>query len=141
MERLRAQNGVRKKISCGPHELGPKISHGPGLRTIKQAEEARAKVRWEVYREKHPGYETASTGAFEESATTLPQPTAETMVRDFITTVFEPLRMKGWKENSRLNWEYHRDTFLLPFFGEKTIAEMNDQTLIRSFMNEIADRK
>jgi integrase len=62
-------------------------------------------------------------------------------VKDFIATVYEPRRRSGWEENSRINWEYYRDSFLVPFFGECTIAQMNSEELAHKFMEEIADRK
>jgi hypothetical protein len=42
-------------------------------------------------------------------------------------------RKDGWEENSRINWEYYRDSFLLPFFGELTITEMNDESVDPAF--------
>jgi len=40
-------------------------------------------------------------------------------VKDFITLVWEQERATGLEENSRTNWEYYRDSFLLPFLGEQ----------------------
>jgi hypothetical protein len=47
------QNGERKKVTCGPHELGPKASHGPGLKSLKDARKEWEKVYWSVF-QKHP---------------------------------------------------------------------------------------
>ena len=39
-----SENGERKRVQCGPHELGPKVAHGPGLKNLKQAKDAWNKV-------------------------------------------------------------------------------------------------
>jgi integrase len=62
-------------------------------------------------------------------------------VKDFIMLVWEPRRSEGWEENSKLNWEYYRDSFLIPFFGDFTVAEMNNEDRVMRFMSEIGDRE
>ena len=54
----------------------------------------------------------------------------------FTATVHSPT-----EENSEINWRYYRDSFLLPAFGDLSLADMNDEDRIQSFMREIADRK
>jgi integrase len=126
--------GERARITCGPHELGPKVSHGPGLKSLSDARKAWDKIYWFVFTRHHP----AATQKPSRANRTV-SPTA--LVKDFITSEFEARRRDGWEENSKINWEYYRDSFLLPFFGELTITEMNDEALIRRFMKEIADRE
>lgn len=53
--------------------------------------------------------------------------------------MYEPRRQ--WEENSQGNYEYIRDSFLLPFFGDMTLTEANSEELILQFMREIADRQ
>jgi integrase len=126
--------GERSRITCGPHELGPKVSHGPGLKSLSDARKAWDKIYWSVFTKHHPG---ARQKPSEANRTV----SATTLVKNFITSEFEARRRDGWEENSKINWEYYRDSFLLPFFGELTIIEMNDEALIRRFMKEIADRE
>jgi integrase len=126
--------GERIRITCGPHELGPKVSHGPGLKSLSDARKAWDKIYWSVFAKHNP----AATLKPSQANRTV---SATTLVKDFIASEFEARRKDGWEENSRINWEYYRDSFLLPFFGELTIAEINDEALIRRFMKEIADRE
>jgi integrase len=126
--------GERSRITCGPHELGPKVSHGPGLKSLSDARKAWDKIYWSVFTKHHPGDRQKPSQANRTVSAT-------TLLKDFITSEFEARRRDGWEENSKINWEYYRDSFLLPFFGELTITEMNDEALIRRFMKEIADRE
>ena len=126
-------NGERKRVQCGPHELGPKVAHGPGLKNLKQAKDAWGKVYWSVFQQHHP--EVISPAAARKHIT----PT--TTVREFISSDWEPRRSKGWEENSRINWEYYRDSFIIPFFGNHTLAQMNQESEIERFMSEISDRQ
>src|SRR5215471_12704373 len=75
-------NGERKRIQCGPHELGPKLSHGPGLKTLNDARKAWDKIYWSVFTKHDP----ATTLKPSKSNRT----TSATMtVKDFITSEFE----------------------------------------------------
>jgi len=123
--------GERVRIICGPHKLGPKVAHGPGLKNLKQAKDAWEKIYWTVFQQYDPTVHLKS-GRATTSATT---------VKEFISAEFESRRSAGWEENSKINWEYYRDSFILPFFGDYTIGEMNDEDLIHRFMNEIGDRE
>jgi hypothetical protein len=126
--------GERTRITCGPHELGPKVSHGPGLRSLSDARKAWDKIYWSVFTKHHPaGTLKASKGK--------PHCQCNDVGQRLHHFEFEARRKDGWEENSKINWEYYRDSFLLPFFGELTITEMNDEVLIRRFMKEIADRE
>jgi len=127
-------NGERKRIQCGPHELGPKVSHGPGLKSLNDARKAWDKIYWSVFTKHHPATTLKPSKTNRTTSATM-------TVKEFITSEFEARRSDGWEENSRINWEYYRDSFLLPFFGEHTIANMNEEALIRRFMSEIGDRE
>jgi integrase len=127
------ESGERKRIQCGPHELGPKVAHGPGLKNLKQAKDGWGKTYWSVFQQHHP--ETISPAA------TRKQITPNTTVRDFISSEWEPRRRKGWEDNTRINWEYYRDSFINPFFGDHTLADMNQEAEIERFMAEIGDRE
>jgi integrase len=131
------RDGARQRTKGGQHELGAKVAHGPGLKSLKQAKDAWDKVRWEVFRKHHPPSLLSPAKAHSR----LPKGDPEMKVKDFITTVYEPRRKDAWEENSRINWEYYRDRFLIPFFGDHSITDMNDEDLIRQFMAEIADRE
>jgi integrase len=124
--------GNRSRVTCGPYELGPKVSHGPGLKTINDAKRAWDKVYWAVFQEHHP---TAVSPAKTDGVPV----SAQMMVKDFITLVFEPAR--SWEDNSRINWEYHRDSFLLPFFGERTLKDANNTDLVKKFMTGFAAKQ
>jgi integrase len=125
-------DGERIRVTCGPHELGQKVAHGPGLKSLKEARKEWAKIYWTVFSQHHPAA-TLKSSKSHSSATT--------SVKEFITSEFESRRSAGWEDNSRLNWEYYRDSFILPFFADYTIAQMNDEGVIRRFMQEIADRE
>ena len=118
--------GERSRITCGPHELGPKVSHGPGLKSLNDARKAWDKIYWSVFTKNHPAARQKPSKANRTVSAT-------TLVWDFITSEFEARRRDGWEENSRINWEYYRDSFLLPFFGELTITEMNDESVDPAF--------
>ena len=133
-----APDGSRKRVSCGPHELGSRISHGPGLKSLAEAKREWEKVYWTVFLKHHP--ELLRTDAITNPAGKL-KASGQTKVKDFILPVWEPERTTGLEENSRTNWEYYRDAFLLPFCGEKTLAEMNDKSKVKAFMQETADRE
>ena len=136
-------NGVRKRVLGGTHQLGPKVAqHVPGLKSIKQAKDLWDGVRPTIFVKQQPvvgfvsNHDEATvpfgkTGIFKGSA--------QMKVRDFITLVYEPRREKGLQPNSLANWEYYRNTFINPYFGDYTITEMNDEELIRSFMEHVAD--
>ena len=128
---------TRQRIKCGPHELGPKVSHGPGLKSLKQAEDAWDKIRWQVFSQHH----SPSTLAPNKVLSRYPKGHPEMKVEDFIKSVYEPRRKGAWEDNSRINWEYYRDSFLVPFFGRHTISQMNDEDLVQQFMQETADRQ
>ena len=129
------QDGSRQRITCGPHELGPKVSHGPGLNSLSDAKKAWDKIYWSVFTKHHPEATAPNTTSRGSLAS------AEMNVKDFITLVWEPRRSEGWEENSKLNWEYYRDSFLIPFFGDFTVAEMNNEDRVMRFMSEIGDRE
>ncbi|MGA8030513.1 MAG: site-specific integrase [Bryobacteraceae bacterium] len=133
------QNGRRVRVIRGPYEIGPKSSHGPGLRDIKQARLQWKKICWQVFAESYSpvALSRAAQNATREASNGFP----EMKVKDFISLVYEKRRKEGLEENSRINWEYYRDSFLVSFFGDYSISEMNDEDLIRRFMEEIADRK
>src|ERR1035437_3434508 len=113
---VQSDDGERIRVTCGPHELGPKVPHGPGLKSIKDARKEWEKVYWTVFSQHHPAAALKSSKSGHTASAT-------TSVKDFITSEFEARRRAGWEENSRLNWEYYRDSFILPFFGNYTIAE------------------
>ena len=118
--------GERIRITCGPHELGPKVSHGPGLKSLGDARKAWDKIYWSLFAKHHPAATLKPSKTNRTVSTT-------TLVKDFIASEFEARRKDGWEENSRINWEYYRDSFLLPFFGELTITEMNDESVDPAF--------
>lgn len=122
----------RKRITCGPHELGPKVHHGPGLRSLADARRAWDQIRWEVFRQHHPP-QPAALGFSSKGSPAMP-------VTDFIKSVWEARRSSGWEESSRGTYEYIRDAFILPFFSDYTISRMNDEDLIRGFMQSVAER-
>jgi integrase len=125
----------RRKVQAGPYELGRKVKHGPGLRSITQAKEAWDEIRPDVFRRLYPPAPRA--GGSTHPALKF---SGETTVNDFIDD-WERLRRDDWEENSRINWEYYRDSFLKVFFGKYTIAQMNDAELVQRFMRDIADRR
>jgi hypothetical protein len=51
---VQSDDGERIRVTCGPHELGPKVSHGPGLKSIKDARKEWEKVYWTVFSQHHP---------------------------------------------------------------------------------------
>lgn len=127
-----APDGSIRRVQCGPHELGSKVTHGPGLKSLKEAQRAWDQIYRDVFKERHPdAYCAASVAGVKASS--------KMTVADFIKQVWEPER--AWEDNSRLNWEYYRDSFLLPFFGEITIGEMNDKERVKAFMKGIAERE
>jgi len=128
-------NGERRRIQCGPHELGPKVHHGPGLKSKKEAQKAWNKIYWSVFTEHHP---TPVAAKLQSDGTAA---SADMKVEEFIKHVWEPRRVKDLEDNSRINWEYYRDSFLIPFFGQRTLAEINNEDVINSFMSEVADRQ
>ena len=131
---LDAESGEKKKVTHGPHELGRKVSHGPGLKNLKQAKDEWDKTRPLVFAEKYPRNTASSTPKRQKLLAAM-----ETMsVSQFITSQYEPDR--ELEDNSRKNWEYIRDAFILPAFGTMTLAEMNDKELIRAFVNDMSDR-
>jgi len=110
-----------------PHHRGSKVSHGPGLRSIAAAQKA-----WDVAR---PGLYAEYYGK--------PKPTSETKrqsktVAEFITNEFEP-RME-WEDNSRINWEYYREGFLIPTFGKLSLADMNDEQRLKTWITKTGER-
>ncbi|HEU0119023.1 MAG TPA: site-specific integrase [Bryobacteraceae bacterium] len=128
------KDGERKKVTCGPYEIGPKVSHGSGLKSLKDAQKEWDKVYWSVFQEHHPVTNPSiSDQAIEASE--------QMSVKDFITLMYESRRNDGLEENSLKNWEYYRDSFLLPFFGTYTISQMNNEDAIRQFMSSIATRE
>src|SRR6266852_3468600 len=128
-------NDARVRVTCGPYEIGPKASRGPGLRNIKQARVQWEKICWQVFAEHHSPtiLSRSAQTVVHENSKAFP----EMNVKDFISLVYEKRRKESLEENSRINWEYYRDSFLVPFFGDFTISEMNDEDLIRHFMEEI----
>jgi len=128
-----APDGSRKRITCGPHQLWFQISHGPGLKSLAEAKREWEKVYWTVFLKHHP--ELLRTAAIANPAGKV-RASGQTKVKDSLRPSGEPERTRVWKRNSRINWEYYRDAFLLPFFGEKTLAEMNDKSKVRAFMQE-----
>jgi hypothetical protein len=125
-----APDGSIRRVQCGPHELGSKVTHGPGLKSVKDAQKAWDQICRDVFKEHHPdAYCAASVAGVKASS--------KMTVADFIKQVWEPER--AWEDNSRLNWEYYRDSFPLPFFGEITIGEMNDKERVKAFMKGIAE--
>jgi hypothetical protein len=108
--------GERTRITCGPHELGPKVSRGPGVKSLSDVCKAWDNIYWSVFTRHHP----AATLKPSKANRTV---SATTLVKDFITSEFEARRKDGWEENSKINWEYYRDSLLLPFFGELTITD------------------
>jgi integrase len=126
---------TRKRIQCGPYEVGPKVSHGPGLKSIADAKKEWDKVYWSVFERHYPLTATPQLNPRDLKAS------ASMKVKDFITSVWEPRRSPSLEENSKLNWEYYRDSFIVPFFGNKTLAEMNNESLVRKFMQGVADRE
>src|ERR1017187_8030124 len=96
---VQSDDGERIRVTCGPHELGPKVPHGPGLKSIKDARKEWEKVYWTVFSQHHPAAALKSSKSGHTASAT-------TSVKDFITSEFEARRRAGWEENSRLNWEY-----------------------------------
>jgi len=124
----------RKKKTFGPHELGPKVSHGPGLKSLADAKKEWDKVYWAVFQQHHPATNPSLPPEAIEAS-------SEMSVPDFISKMYESRRNEGLEENSLKNWEYYRDSFLLPFFGDMTISQMNNEDAIRRYMASIAARE
>jgi integrase len=114
--------------------LGQKVSHGLSLKSLSDARKAWDKIYWSVFTKHHPAAILKPSKSTRTASATM-------TVKDFISSEFEARRRDGWEENSKINWEYYRNSFLLPFFGELTITEMNDEDLIRRFMSEIGARE
>jgi integrase len=128
------RDGVRVRVTCGPHELGQKVHAGPGLRSLAAAQKVWDKICGAVIAQHHSEQPSADTISQTPAS-------ADMRVRDFITFVYEPRRSEGLEPNSKINWEYYRDSFLVPFFGDRSITAMNNEDVVRSFMQEIAGRK
>jgi hypothetical protein len=127
---------VRRKVTHGPHELGKQDKHSPdGLRDIKQARAKWDDVYREVFKARYPRSILNKSAA--NPATKL---TAQSEVPGLIAE-WERRRKDECEDNARINWEYYRDNYLTTFFGTYSIAEMNQDELIMSFMREIAKRR
>ena len=100
-----------ENVTCGPHELGLKITHGDGLKTLAKAQKEWERVHEEVFKKHHPEL-TMSAGAPKVGNISA---TSRTTVKDFIPEVWEPERTPSMESNSRINWERYRDSFYCRF--------------------------
>lgn len=101
-----------------------RISHGPGFKSLAEAKREWEKVYRTVFLKQHP--ELLRTDAMANPAGKL-RASGQTKVKDFISAVWKPERTTGLEENSRMNWEYYRDAFLLPFFGKRFGGLLRDR--------------
>ncbi len=76
-----APDGSIRRVQCGPHELGSKVTHGPGLKSLKDAQKAWDQIYRDVFKERHPdAYCAASVAGVKASS--------KMAVADFIKNMF-----------------------------------------------------
>jgi integrase len=118
------ESGDKKKVTHGPHILGKKARQGEGLRSLAQAQKLWDTVRPGVYAEYYNRPKTAEIINKQSKN-----------VAEFIVNEFE--KRREWEDNSRTNWEYYRDAFLVPAFGTLSLEDFNNEDRLNEWIKTI----
>jgi integrase len=118
----------RKRVSCGPYELGPKVKRGDGLKTLNEAKKSWDKIAHSIM------------GRTQEIPLALKaQKTFRWFAQEDIDG-FMQRRVVRWGVNMKKWYDYLMSKHILPKFGEVKLNEMREQDM-QAFLNDLADRK
>jgi integrase len=122
----------RRRGRGGSYEIGPKVHHGPGLKSKRDAMKEWLKV---------------CDSIMGKSSRLHPSQIAEKSFRWFTTEQFEKARSPRWRETTKYAFEYYKRTKLFPRFGDLPLKDVTDSDMqdflkslvARGFSNSIVD--
>jgi integrase len=121
-----AAPGGRRRVDGGYHELGPKVHHGPGLRSKADAVKKWLKV---------------CDSVIGRTSGIHPALKADWTFRHFAVEAedgYKKTRETRWGESQREAFDYYMAK-ILPRFGDTKLCDMNDRVM-QSFLNELAEQ-
>jgi integrase len=121
-----AQEG-RRRVCGGPYELGPKVYHGPGLKSKKAAETEWLKICNEVMGR------NVNLAAAEKARKTF-----RWFAEDY-EDGFRKRREPRWSGSMPRWYDYIMGKVIFPRFGDILLNQMREQDM-QVFLNELADQ-
>ena len=101
----------RRRVRGGSLEIGPKVHHGPGLKSKKDAHKAWLKVCDQV---------------MGRTTRLHPSQIAMKTFRWFTVEKFEKDRSPRWRETTKYTFAYYMQTKLFPLFGDCVLNDITD---------------